>query len=75
MREGPHITKSCLGCKWLRADRFSVQGDSGSDYSCTFYGGIREIGAYFANTPGWCPVPLPRELPDPAPPTVSERTS
>lgn len=61
MREGPAITKSCLGCKWLKSEFFRVQGDSGRDYNCTYYGGNRFIASYYATTPDWCPVPVPRE--------------
>lgn len=61
MREGPAITRSCLGCKWLKSEFFRVQGDSGRDYNCTYYGGIRFIASYYATTPDWCPVPVPRE--------------
>jgi hypothetical protein len=53
---GPKQERWCYGCKYLKAERFKVQGDRGTDYTCMHGDTDRAIASYAARTPEWCPV-------------------
>lgn len=58
MREGPHIFRECVGCKYLGQQSYRVQGDSGIDYWCNHPSRTdtnRNIGDTTCKTPQWCP--------------------
>lgn len=63
LRDGPHthVSHSCNGCRYLRSEHYTAQGDSGFDHDCTHgawssepWRGYRAIGVS-ARTPEWCP--------------------
>lgn len=61
-RVGPHISRSCIGCKYLDGKSYRVQGDSGVDYNCLHpqrAGMIIYIGDSRCETPDWCPANAP----------------
>lgn len=56
--KGPRVTLhiSCLNCEYEHSERYRVQGDSGTDVSCTHSAGRGRVGVSTWNTPSWCPL-------------------
>jgi hypothetical protein len=54
---GPFIVAKCTGCDFMRAERYRVQGDSGTEVSCAHPAiGSRAVGDTRWETPAWCPL-------------------
>lgn len=58
-KQGPSFIAKCTGCAHVLAERYRVQGDSGTDVSCIHPDiGRRDVGDTVWATPDWCPLLL-----------------